>query len=261
VKIDPTLRFDGKVAVVTGGVSGIGAAIAERLLAEGATVFALDIAREAVASYQREHGSSRLHTVTVDVTDATQVRDTIEKIVTEHGRLDIAIPNAGIAAPGTAADVTLEGWNAVINVDLNGVLHVMRAALPHLVATRGSIVSTASISGLGGDYSLAAYNAAKAAVINLTRSAAVDFGKQGVRVNAIAPGPVLTSGLRQWLEARPDVRALYEDHIPLGRAAEPSEVAAVVSFLCSDDASYVTGTTLVVDGGLTAWTGQPHIMS
>lgn len=253
-------RFDGKVAMVTGGVSGIGAAITERLLVEGAVVVAVDIDTDAVASFTKQHDSTRLQPRVLDVSDADATRTVIEEVVTEHGRLDLVVPNAGIAAPGNAADVTLDGWKAVLDVDLNGVFHTIRYALPHLAATHGSVVSTASISGLGGDYNLAAYNAAKGAVINLTRSVAVDFGKQGVRVNAIAPGPVLTPGLRQWLDARTDVRDLYEDHIPLGRTAEPSEIASVVAFLASNDASYITGVTLAVDGGLTAWTGQPHVM-
>ncbi|SDY65317.1 SDR family NAD(P)-dependent oxidoreductase [Herbiconiux ginsengi] len=255
-------RFAGKVAIVTGGVSGIGAAITLRLLSEGATVVAFDIAAGAVESFSAIHAGSGLHLQAhvVDVADAEGVQAAVAAVVAEHGRLDIVVPNAGIASPGTAADVSLEGWNAVLGVDLNGVFHTMRFTLPHLVATRGSIVTTASISGLGGDYRLAAYNAAKGAVVNLTRSVAVDFGKQGVRVNAVAPGPALTEGLRQWLEAAPHVRDAYSENIPLGRLAAPEEIASVVAFLASDDASYITGTTIAVDGGLTSWTGQPHVM-
>lgn len=257
---NPSDRFADKVAIVTGGVAGIGAAITERFLAEGAIVVAVDISAAAIESFTAQHDTKRLHTHVLDVADAEATRAIIDGVVAEHGRLDIVVPNAGIAAPGTAADVTLEGWTAVLNVDLNGVFHTIRYALPHLVDSRGAIVTTASISGLGGDYRLAAYNAAKGAVVNLTRSVAVDFGEQGVRVNAVAPGPVYTPALRQWLEARTDIRNSYEQHIPLGRVAEPSEVASVVAFLASDEASYITGITLPVDGGLTAWTGQPHLM-
>ena len=143
-------------------------------------------------------------------------------------------------------------------VDLDGVFRMSRAALPALIASGGSIINTASVSGIGADYNYAAYNAAKGAVINLTRSLAIDFAKKGVRVNAIAPGPVRTPMLARNLAALPALERAFKQFIPLGRIAEPDEVASVVVFLASAAASFVNGAILPIDGGVTAWNGQPN---
>ncbi|MFJ3385387.1 MULTISPECIES: SDR family NAD(P)-dependent oxidoreductase [unclassified Curtobacterium] len=254
-------RFDGTVALVTGGVSGIGASVTTRLLAEGATVVAVDVAEATIASFRGEHqdAGDRLDTRVLDVTDADAVNRTIAEVVEAHGKLDLLVANAGVGAAGAVADVDDATWRFVLGVDLDGVFHVARAALPHLVASKGSIVNTASISVMRGDSAMAAYNAAKGAVINLTRSMAVDYGHQGVRVNAVAPGPVATPLLRPILDANAVVRDTYAERIPLGRVGEPDEIAAAILFLASADAAYVSGVTLPVDGGLTAWTAQPAL--
>lgn len=252
-------RFDGKVVFVTGGVSGIGGAASARLLQEGATVVAADVSERGIAAFADAHPSDRLHTVVLDVTDAAAVDAAIAEVVERHGRLDVLVANAGIGAGGAVGDTDDATWRRVLSVDLDGVFHTARAALPHLVASKGSIVSTASISGLGGDSAMAAYNAAKGAVVNLTRSMAVDYGHQGVRVNAVAPGPVATPLLQPVLDASEQVRATYAERIPLGRVGQPEEIAASILFLASDDASFVSGVTLPVDGGLTSWTAQPAL--
>ncbi len=258
----PQERFTGKVAFVTGGVSGIGAAVTSQLLAEGATVIAVDVSQKSIEAFTAQHADAgdALDTRILDVSDATAVDQVITDAVARHGHLDILVANAGIGAAGAVADVSDESWRAVLGVDLDGVFHVARAALPHLIASGGSIVNTASISGLGGDAGMAAYNTAKGAVVNLTRSMAVDYGHQGVRVNAVAPGPVATTLLSPILEANEKVRATYAERIPLGRVGQAEEIAAGILFLASDAAAYISGAILPIDGGLTAWTAQPSLV-
>ncbi len=255
-------RFEGQVALVTGGVSGIGAAVTTRLLAEGATVVAVDVAPVSIERFVAENAAAgdALDARTADVTDPDAVDALIADVVAKYGRLYIVIPNAGIGDIGGVAEVATENWRRVLGVDLDGVFFVSRAALPKLVESKGVIVATASISGLGGDSRMAAYNAAKGAVVNLVRSMAVDYGHDGVRVNAVAPGPVATPLLRPILEGDERVRSAYAERIPLGRVAEPEEIAAAILFLASADASYISGVTLVVDGGLNSWTAQPSLV-
>jgi meso-butanediol dehydrogenase / (S,S)-butanediol dehydrogenase / diacetyl reductase len=256
-------RFDGKVVLVTGGVSGIGGAATARLLDEGATVVAVDVAEKSIAAFREAHAEAgeRLDTRVLDVTDAAAVTSTIDAVAAQYGHLDVLVANAGIGAGGGVAELDDATWRLVMSVDLDGVFHVARAALPHLIASGGSIVATASISGMGGDSRMAVYNAAKGAVINLVRSMAVDYGHQGVRVNAVAPGPVATPLLKPILDASEQVRATYAERIPLGRVAQPEEIAATILFLASDDAAYISGVTVPVDGGLTAWTAQPALQA
>ncbi|MGO3886244.1 MAG: SDR family NAD(P)-dependent oxidoreductase [Mycetocola sp.] len=255
-------RFTDRIVIVTGGVSGIGAAVTLRLLDEGATVVAVDVSSASVERFTAENAAAgdRLDARVLDVSNSADVTATITAIAEKYGRIDTVVANAGIGAAGGVAEATDESWRQVLAVDLDGVFFVARAALPHLIASSGSIVSTASISGLGGDSRMAAYNAAKGAVINLTRSMAVDYGHDGVRVNAVAPGPVATPLLRPILESNEVVRSTYAERIPLGRVAEPEEIAAAILFLASPDASYINGVILPVDGGLTAWTAQPSLL-
>jgi meso-butanediol dehydrogenase / (S,S)-butanediol dehydrogenase / diacetyl reductase len=246
-----------RVVFVTGAASGIGAATVSAFLERGDTVVAADISEKSLDRLAADLANGRLHTLVVDVTDAAAVDSAIATVVAEHGGLDTVIANAGIAAPGAVTELSDESWRAVMSLDVDGVFHVARAALPHLEARGGSIVSTASISGFGGDTRMAVYNAAKGAVINLTRSMAVDYGPRGVRVNAVAPGPTATPALLAVLAAAPDVAAEYAARIPLGRVAEPHEIAEGMVFLAT--ASYINGVILPIDGGLSAWTGQPDL--
>ncbi len=251
-------RFVGKVVVVTGGASGIGAASVRRFHAEGARVVISDIDESGGKALSAELGD-RTCFVATDVADFEAVCTLMQTAVDEFGGLDIVFNNAGIGNFGATPDLEVAKWQRVIEVDLNGVFYGCKAAIPHLRAGGGGvIINTASISGLGGDYSFTAYNAAKAGVINYTRAAAIDHAAEGIRINAICPGAISTPIISD-LEAIPAVAEAWNERIPMGRWGRPEEMAGVAAFLASDDASYITGAIIVADGGLTAHTGQPNL--
>lgn len=249
-------RFENKVAVITGAASGIGAATARLLAREGAHVVLADLNDNGGASIAADLGATAM-AVKCDVSSAADIEALIRAAVDRHGRIDILFNNAGIGSFGSSVEIQPAEWERVIAVDLHSVYYACHFAIPQM--PRGSaIVNTASISGMGGDYRFAAYNAAKGAVINYTRALAVDHARDGIRVNALCPGLVdtpITAGARQL----PGLKEEWESRIPLGRAAQPEEMASVVAFLVSEDASYVTGTIMVADGGTTAHTGQPEV--
>lgn len=193
-----------------------------------------------------------------DIGDSDAANTAVEKVVEKLGGLDVLVNNAGVGGVGKAGEVSDEDWHKVMSVDLNGVFFMTRAALPHLIESKGNIVNTASISGLRGDAEMVAYDTAKGAVVNFTRATAVDYGHDGVRVNAVCPGPVRTALLEQALE-KPDIADAYYERIPLGRTAEPEDIASAITFLASDDAGFISGVNLPVDGGLTSWSAQPNI--
>jgi meso-butanediol dehydrogenase/(S,S)-butanediol dehydrogenase/diacetyl reductase len=256
-------RFDGKVALVTGGASGIGAATARRLRSEGARVAIgdLDEAKGGALAEELGAGSGGALFQAVDVAELASVERLVEATVARLGRLDLLVNNAGIGSFGETPDLDPEQWRRVIAVDLHSVFYGCRAAIPHLRrAGGGAIVNTASISGLAGDMGFAAYNAAKGAVVNYTRTLAVDHAKDGIRSNAVCPGPIDTP-LAAMLVQNETIMAEYRRAIPLGRVGRAQEVAAAIAFLASDDASYVNGVCLEVDGGLLAHTGQPNFVA
>ena len=253
-------RFGGRVALVTGGASGIGAATARRLRTEGARVAIGDLNESLGSGLAKELGadSGGAFFQAVDVADLASVERLVEATVERLGRLDVLVNNAGIGSFGETPDLDPEQWHRVIAVDLHSVFYGCRAAIPHLRrGGGGAIVNTASISGLAGDYGFPAYNAAKGAVANYTRTLAVDHAKDGIRTNAVCPGPIDTP-LAAPLVSSPVVMAEYARAIPMGRVGRADEVAAAIAFLASDDASYVNGVCLEVDGGLLAHTGQPN---
>jgi len=250
-------RFEGKVAVVTGAASGIGEATARRFASEGASVVVADLQQEAAERVAGELGDLAAP-YTLDVTDLAAVEAMMADAAERFGQIDVVFNNAGISSFGRVDEIDIEEWHRVIDVDLNAVFYGCRAALPHLRANGGgAIVNTASISGMFGDWGLPAYNAAKGAVMNLTRALAADHARDNIRVNAVCPGGVETAMTDGLVNSR-RAQVQYERLVPMARMGIADEIASAVAFLASSDASYITGHGLVVDGGVTAVTGQPN---
>ncbi|SHH91072.1 4-formylbenzenesulfonate dehydrogenase TsaC1/TsaC2 [Vibrio aerogenes CECT 7868] len=249
--------IEGKTALVTGAANGIGAAIARRLYTEGAKLILVDWNQEQLAQTAQQFDVQRVMTLKVDVSDPQQVETMVAEGVNRFGQLDILVNNAGVHIPGSVLETSVEDWKKISGVDIDGVVYCSKFALPELLKTKGCIVNTASVSGLGGDWGAAFYCAAKGAVVNLTRAMALDHGEAGVRINAVCPSLVKTNMTNGWPQ---EVRDKFNERIALGRAAEPEEVASVVTFLVSDDASFLTGVNLPVDGGATTSDGQPKIV-
>ncbi|HYF96116.1 MAG TPA: SDR family NAD(P)-dependent oxidoreductase [Symbiobacteriaceae bacterium] len=246
------MRLDGKVAIVTGGASGIGLATVERMTAENAKVLIADYSKKGVevASALKEKGYA-VEFIHTDVSSEEQVAAMVAKAVELWGRLDVIVSNAGIGSLGKADELAAEAWNQVIGINLTGVFLCAKHAIPAMRRSGGgSIVNIASILGHVGFPGATAYAAAKAGVVNLTRTMAIDYAKEGIRINAICPGfietPMVVNGLTE-----EQVKWIAGMH-PLGRLGKPEEVANAILFLASDEASFVTGTSLFVDGGYTA---------
>jgi len=257
-----TGRLPGKVAIVTGAASGIGAATAVRFAAEGARVVVNDVdaaGGERVAEAIRSSGGDALF-LQADMGDYAAVSALIEDVTGRYGRLDVLHNNAFRSVMSGVATMSPEQWQLALSVTLTGTFYGIRAALPVMIRQRaGAIVNTASVSGLAGDYAMGAYNTAKAGVLNLTRAAAIENARHGIRVNAVCPGPVSTPPLEFLLNRTPAVREQLLASLPQHRLGTPEEVANVVLFLASDEASLVNGAAIVADGGLTAWTGHPAL--
>ncbi|MGW2185681.1 SDR family NAD(P)-dependent oxidoreductase [Streptomyces sp. NPDC001719] len=252
-------RFAGKVAVVTGGGSGIGAATAYRLGCEGATVVAVGRTEDRLkAAADAAPAGSTIVTRVADVSDESSITALIASVAEEYGRLDVLVNNAGVGVPGTVEQTDTASWRHVFAVDVDGVFFASRAALPHLRRVGGCVVNVGSVSGLGADWGLAAYNAAKGALVNLTNAMALDHGHEGVRVNAVHPSLTRTPVAAPVVENE-NMLAAFRQRIPMQRPAEPAEVADVIAFLASSDARFVNGAHIPVDGGLSASNGQPRM--
>jgi meso-butanediol dehydrogenase/(S,S)-butanediol dehydrogenase/diacetyl reductase len=253
-------RFEGKVVIVTGAGSGIGAATAQRFLQEGALV---------TLNGRREHklretliginpAQALIHPG--DVSDEFYVNRMVADTVAQFGKLDVLVNNAGMAIFGPFEQTTTADWRTVMGTNLDSVFFGARAVLPHLLKSKGTIINLSSASGVGGDWGMSGYNAAKGAVTNYTRALALEFGARGVRVNAVAPSFTSTDATAE-LGKNEVLLAAFRDRMPVGRAATPAEIAGVIAFLASDDAQFINGAILPVDGGLNASNGQPNFLS
>ncbi|MGC5170649.1 3-oxoacyl-ACP reductase [Microbacterium sp. DT81.1] len=251
--IDLTQRLKDRVAVITGGASGIGLATARRFAAEGALVVIADLDPETGEAAASEVGGVFFP---VDVADEARVDALFDGVFERWGRLDIAFNNAGISpADDDSIETTgLPAWDRVQDVNLKSVFLCSRAALRHMVPQRrGSIINTASfVALLGSATSQISYTASKGGVLAMTRELGVQFARQGIRVNALCPGPVNTALLQELFAKDPERAQRRLVHVPMGRFAEPEELAAAVAFLASDDASFITASTFVVDGGISS---------
>jgi len=237
-------RLEGKVCVITGAASGIGAESARRFAEEGATVVGVDLAADS-------EGELALQ---VDVTHEEDVAGTYAEVRERFGRIDVLFNNAGISPPDDASvlDTSLEAWRTVQDVNLSSVFLCCKHGIPHLLQTGGgSVINTASfVAVMGASTSQISYTASKGGVLALSRELGVQFARQGVRVNALCPGPVATPLLEELYANDPEQAARRLVHLPMGRFAQPRELANAALFLASDESSYVNASTFLVDGGL-----------
>ncbi len=242
-------RFEGKVALVTGGRSGIGKAIAARLTEEGARVFTA-----------QRGDDDRFEGIAADFTDPAAPAQVVAEVIARAEKLDVLINNAGMMQEARVEEMTLDDWQKNLTVNLTAPFLMIQAALPHLRKTKGSIVNTGSIEGLGSNPGHAAYCASKAGLHGLTRAVAVDHGAEGIRCNAIAPGWIDTELNLDFIDSMPDPDAFRRDigqiH-PVARTGRPEEVAALAAFLAAEESGFITGQVYTVDGGRMAKLSLP----
>lgn len=246
-----------RVAIVTGSAYGIGRGIARHFAARNTAVLVADINQERgleVESAIRAAGGQALFTL-ADVIEESSVRGMVERCVAEWGRIDVLCNNAGIERFRAAADYSQDDWDAIVHTNLRGAFLCSKYALPHLIQTKGSIINIASVQALACEPSISVYASSKAGLLAFTRGAALDYARQGVRVNAICPGAIHTGMMEAFLTTQSDPQealSAVAKAIPLGRVGQPEDIAPLAYFLASEEASYITGGTLVVDGGVLA---------
>ena len=250
------ILLDGKVALITGAGSGIGRAASVIFAREGAKLMLSDIVAEGGEETLRmvkEAGAEALF-VRSDVSKLAEVEALVAKVISTWGRIDCAFNNAGIdGRMGKVTECTEDNWNRTIAVNLSGVFFCMKAEIPHMLRQGGgAIVNTASVAGITGSPGLPAYVASKHGVVGLTRAAALEYGREKIRVNCVCPGPIRTPMLGRLLTGRPEMEQRFASAEPLKRLGEPAEIGEAVAWLCSDAASYVTGHAMPVDGGYMA---------
>lgn len=244
-------RFEKKVALVTGAGSGIGKATALRLASEGASVVCADIDVESVGAVaaEIEREGSWATAVVCDVSQESDIKAAIETVIGKYDKLDVLCNVAGVLAARRSHEVTFEEWNRILAVNLTGAFFMCRYALPHLVKTKGNIVNTASTAALGGHPWMAAYGASKGGVISMTRVLAIEYVRDGVRVNAVCPGGVETPIHKQFKFPKKADVDLIRRAMPYTDYGKPEDVAGSIAYLASSDAAYVTGVDLRIDGG------------
>lgn len=247
-----------KSAIITGGGSGMGAATAKKLVQNGwnVTIFGRTQSRlgDTVNDIAQPENTQ---TVTGDVSNANDVENLVNAHLERFGGLDGLVNSAGVAIGGPVGEVTIDDFKQVMSINVEGVFHTVHHSVPHLKKSGGSIVNVSSVSGIGGDWGFSPYNASKGAVSNYTRALALELGGQGVRVNAVAP-TLTDTDMASFLTESEEMMALFKSRTPLGRAAKPSEVASAIAFLLSDEASFISGVNLPIDGGVSASNGQPN---
>jgi meso-butanediol dehydrogenase / (S,S)-butanediol dehydrogenase / diacetyl reductase len=249
-----TMRLADKTAIVTGGGSGIGQAIATRFAAEGASVVVADVVAERAESVAAVlEGALAIH---ADITSADDVERLVREATEAYGRVDVLVNNAGLGDADDVLEIDEEAWDFEVDVNLKGAFLCSKAVLPGMIEGGGGvIVNIASVNGMAF-FANEAYSAAKAGMINLTRSMAVRYGRHGIRVNAIAPGTIRTPLWQERVDKEPAIFERLVRWYPLGRVGEPDDVARAAVFLASDDANWITGEVLRVDGGLLAGNAQ-----
>jgi len=249
--------YTGKTVLVTGGGSGIGRAIAEAFLDNGANVAISGRRRDKLDEALAGQPEDRALAVEADVTDDASVKAMVDAVLERFGALDVLVNNAAAYVGGPFDEMTLDGWESIRRTNIDGFVHVVRHCVGELEKSGGNVVVVGSVSGLRGDWGQAAYNATKAAIMNFVQSLALDYGPRGVRFNAVAPALTITDLTRD-VEDDGEALAAAVNRIALGRPGRPADIAPAVLFLASDDAAYVTGAWLAVDGGTSASTGQAH---
>lgn len=257
-------RFTNRTVIITGSSTGIGEAIARRFASEGANVVLNSRSRDDLEKVAADLDDDRTLIVDGDISDADFAKTLVAKAVDRFGGLDCLVNNAGTATAGPLAEASDDDIDKVIDINVKGTMYACRAAIAHLAKSDapggGSIVNTSSVSGTGGDWTMPIYNASKGAVTNLTRALALQLGAQGIRANAVCPSMTKTD-MSEGIRENDDLLEAFLQRIPLGRPGEPDDVAAVVAFLASEDARFVTGANLPVDGGVSASNGQPNFQA
>lgn len=249
-------RFANKTVIVTGAGSGIGEGAARRFSDEGAKVVLVGRAKDKLDKIAASLPTERTLVHVADVSQEVEVNALIAATVTTFGTIDVVVNAAGVFAGSTITESTTEDWRKVMSNNVDSIFFMCRAAMPHLIKSQGNIVNVSSVSGLGGDWNSSLYNASKGAVTNFTRAIAMDYGGKGVRVNAVCPSMTVSNMTKDAME-KPERMESFKERTPLWGPATPEDIAGPIAFLASDDARYVTGVNLPVDGGVSASNGQP----